>query len=109
MGKKLVVHYLLDVLPLKVVFEPFDRGREINPKGMTCKSLQNIVSFFLTPTTSTDHQAVKKRPKPNANYRSNHALVLIFEPPMLYFVVEYKLICAFSSADFKSVCLLVVE
>ncbi|XP_040993540.1 uncharacterized protein LOC121240207 [Juglans microcarpa x Juglans regia] len=27
MGKKVFVHYRFDILPLKVVFEPFDRGR----------------------------------------------------------------------------------
>ncbi|XP_041008891.1 F-box protein At5g07610-like [Juglans microcarpa x Juglans regia] len=46
----------------------------------------------------------KKLPKPNADHGSNPALVLIFEPSILNFVAGYKLICAFSSADFESAC-----
>ncbi|KAG2724793.1 hypothetical protein I3843_01G032800 [Carya illinoinensis] len=44
----------------------------------------------------------KKLPKPNADHGSNPAIVLIFEPSLLNFVAEYKLICAFSSADFDN-------
>ncbi|KAG6657989.1 hypothetical protein CIPAW_04G128100 [Carya illinoinensis] len=32
-SKKLLVHYLFNELLLKVVFKPFDRGGEINPRG----------------------------------------------------------------------------
>ena len=44
----------------------------------------------------------KKLPKPTANHGSNPALVLIFEPSLLNFIAEYKLICAFPSADFDN-------
>lgn len=46
----------------------------------------------------------KKLPKPNANHESDPALVLMFEPSLLNFVAEYKLICAFPSADFDNAC-----
>ncbi|XP_019154893.1 PREDICTED: F-box protein At5g03970-like [Ipomoea nil] len=42
----------------------------------------------------------KKLPKPTACHGSEPALVLIFEPSLLNFVPEYKLICAFQSDDF---------
>nr|GMD55430.1 F-box protein At5g49610-like isoform X2 [Ipomoea batatas] len=42
----------------------------------------------------------KKLPKPTACHGSEPALVVIFEPSLLNFVPEYKLICAFQSADF---------
>jgi hypothetical protein len=37
----------------------------------------------------------KKLPKPNAYHGSDPSLVLMFEPSLLNFVAEYKLICAF--------------
>ncbi|KAE7999912.1 hypothetical protein FH972_004296 [Carpinus fangiana] len=46
----------------------------------------------------------KKLPKPNANHGSDPSLVLMFEPSLLNFVAEYKLICAFPSADFDNTC-----
>lgn len=46
----------------------------------------------------------KKLPKPNADHGSKPALVLVFEPSLLNFVADYKLICAFSSADFDDAC-----
>ncbi|XP_068344309.1 F-box protein At5g03970-like [Pyrus communis] len=44
----------------------------------------------------------KKLPKPNADHGSNPAIVLIFEPSLLNFVAEYKLICVFPSVDFDN-------
>lgn len=42
----------------------------------------------------------KSIPKQNANHGSDPAVVLVFEPSLLNFVAEYKLVCAFPSADF---------
>lgn len=42
----------------------------------------------------------KSLPKPNAVHGLDPAVVLIFEPSLLNFVAEYKLVCAFPSADF---------
>nr|GLL39238.1 F-box protein At5g49610-like isoform X2 [Ipomoea trifida] len=42
----------------------------------------------------------KKLPKPTASHGYDPKLVLIFEPPLLDFVPEYKLICVFQSTDF---------
>ncbi|EEF40852.1 conserved hypothetical protein [Ricinus communis] len=39
----------------------------------------------------------KKLPRPDANHGSDPALVLVYEPSLLNFVAEYKLICAFQS------------
>lgn len=44
----------------------------------------------------------KVLPKPNCSHGSDPALVLIFEPSLLNFVAEYKLLCAFPSVDFDS-------
>ena len=41
----------------------------------------------------------KKLPKPNAVHGSNPAIVLIFEPSLLNFVAEYKLVCAFPCVE----------
>ncbi|KAJ9172793.1 hypothetical protein P3X46_016001 [Hevea brasiliensis] len=42
-------------------------------------------------------QQWKKLPKPDANHGCDPALVLVFEPSLLNFVADYKLICAFQS------------
>ncbi|KAL5557266.1 hypothetical protein UlMin_039502 [Ulmus minor] len=42
----------------------------------------------------------KRLPKPTAAHGTDPALVLIFEPSLLNFVAEYKLVCAFPCADF---------
>ncbi|KAL3346097.1 hypothetical protein AABB24_024841 [Solanum stoloniferum] len=42
----------------------------------------------------------KELPKSNANHGSVPAIVLLFEPSLLNFVAEYKIICAFPSTDF---------
>lgn len=44
----------------------------------------------------------KKLPKPNGNHGPDPAIVLIFEPSLLSFVAEYKLVCAFPSTDFDN-------
>lgn len=44
----------------------------------------------------------KVLPKPNGFHGPDPALVLIFEPSLLNFVAEYKLLCAFPSTDFDS-------
>lgn len=42
----------------------------------------------------------KVLPKPNCSHGSDPALVFIFEPSILNFVAEYKLLCAFPYVDF---------
>ncbi|XP_004232392.1 F-box protein At5g49610 [Solanum lycopersicum] len=42
----------------------------------------------------------KELPKSNAYHGSDPAIVLLFEPSLLNFVAEYKIICAFPSTDF---------
>ncbi|EXB59108.1 hypothetical protein L484_014603 [Morus notabilis] len=42
----------------------------------------------------------KELPKPNCDHGSDPAVVLIFEPSLLNFAAEYKLICAFPSVNF---------
>ncbi|XP_059642171.1 F-box protein At5g07610-like [Cornus florida] len=44
----------------------------------------------------------KKLPKPNAVHGPDPAIVLVFEPSLFNFVAEYRLICAFPSADFDN-------
>lgn len=46
------------------------------------------------------NQHWKKLPKPEADHGQNPSLVLVFEPSLLNFVADYKLISAFSSTDF---------
>ncbi|KAG7993993.1 hypothetical protein I3843_01G032900 [Carya illinoinensis] len=66
---------------------------------LCCQSRTDDKAYYIcNPVT----KQWKKLPKPNADHGSNPALVLIFEPSILNFVAEYKLICAFSSADFES-------
>ncbi|GAB4847129.1 hypothetical protein Ancab_026138 [Ancistrocladus abbreviatus] len=48
------------------------------------------------------NQQWRKLPKPNADHGTNPALVLIFEPSILNFVPDYKLVCAFPSTDFDN-------
>ncbi|KAG9135814.1 hypothetical protein Leryth_002530 [Lithospermum erythrorhizon] len=46
-------------------------------------------------------QKFKKLPKPSADHGNDAAIVLIFEPSLLNFEAEYKIVCAFQSADFN--------
>ncbi|CAI9110749.1 OLC1v1010825C1 [Oldenlandia corymbosa var. corymbosa] len=43
----------------------------------------------------------KKLPKPNADHGSSTAIALLFEPSLLNFIPEYKVVCAFRSNDFE--------
>ncbi|KAL2905560.1 hypothetical protein RDABS01_004270, partial [Bienertia sinuspersici] len=47
------------------------------------------------------NQHWKKLPKPEADHGQNPSVVLAFEPSLLSFVADYKLICAFPSSDFE--------
>lgn len=42
----------------------------------------------------------KQLPKPNADHGSESSAVIIFQPSLLNFVAEYKVVCAFQSTDF---------
>ncbi|WCJ24880.1 Galactose oxidase/kelch repeat superfamily protein [Euphorbia peplus] len=54
--------------------------------------------YICNPVT----QRWKELPKPKAYHGSDPALVLIFKPSLLNFVVEFKLVCAFTSARVSS-------
>uniref|UniRef100_A0A7C9F6S5 F-box associated beta-propeller type 1 domain-containing protein n=1 Tax=Opuntia streptacantha TaxID=393608 RepID=A0A7C9F6S5_OPUST len=43
----------------------------------------------------------KKLPKPTASHGSTPAIVLVFEPSLLNFVAEYKVVCLFPSTDIE--------
>lgn len=47
------------------------------------------------------NQQWKKLPEPTANHGSNPAIVLVFEPSLLTFVAEYKVVCIYPSTDIE--------
>lgn len=76
--------------------EPVDLRASSNGL-MCCQGRGGYKAYYIcNPVT----KKWKKLPKPNADHGSDPALVLIFEPSLLDFVAEYKLVCAFQSVDF---------
>ncbi|KAL3525400.1 hypothetical protein ACH5RR_013772 [Cinchona calisaya] len=64
---------------------------------LCCQSCSGEKAYYIcNPVT----QRWKKLPKPNADHGSEPAIVLVFEPSLLNFDADYKLICAFPSNDF---------
>lgn len=64
---------------------------------LCCKSCSvEKVYYICNPVT----QQWKKLPKSNARHGSDPAIVLVFEPSLLNFDADFKLICAFPSNDF---------
>lgn len=64
---------------------------------LCCQSCSGEKAYYIcNPVT----QQWKKLPRPNADHGSDPAIVLIFEPSLLNFDADYKLICAFPSNDF---------
>lgn len=47
------------------------------------------------------NQQWKKLPKPTADHGSDPAIVLVFEPSLLNFVADYKVVCIFASNDIE--------
>lgn len=66
--------------------------------GLLCSQGRNEDRYYYLCNPVTKQW--KRLPKPTACHGSDPAIVLIFEPSLLNFVPEYKLICAFQSADF---------
>ncbi|KAA8547347.1 hypothetical protein F0562_003789 [Nyssa sinensis] len=65
---------------------------------LCCQGWRDRAYYICNPVT----KLWKKLPEPNGDHGSNLAVVLVFEPSLLNFVAEYKLICAFPSADFDN-------
>ncbi|XP_059293230.1 F-box protein At5g49610-like [Lycium ferocissimum] len=64
---------------------------------LCCQGREGDKAYYIcNPLT----QQWKKLPKSNANHGPDPAIVLLFEPSVLNFVAEYKIICAFPSTDF---------
>lgn len=81
---------------LRFLPEPVDIRSSSN--GLLCCQGHGVdkAYYICNPVT----QQWKKLPKSNANHGSDPAVVLLFDPSLLNFVVEYKIICAFPSTDF---------
>lgn len=81
---------------LKFLPEPVDLRSSSN--GLLCCQgrAEDKAYYICNPVT----QQWKKLPKSNVNHGPDPAIVLIFEPSLLNFVAEYKIICAFPSTDF---------
>lgn len=78
---------------LKFLPEPVDIRCASNGL-LCCQGRTEYKAYYIcNPVT----QQWKKLPKPDANHGSEPALVLVFEPSLLNFVADYKLICAFQS------------
>ncbi|KAH7520052.1 hypothetical protein FEM48_Zijuj08G0102900 [Ziziphus jujuba var. spinosa] len=83
---------------LKFLPEPVDIRTSSNGL-LCCQGLRGLNAYYIcNPVT----KQWKMLPKPNASHGSDPALVLIFEPSVLNFVADYKLICAFPSVDFDN-------
>ncbi|KAJ7944305.1 F-box protein [Quillaja saponaria] len=76
--------------------EPVDIRTSCN--GLLCCQSRNgdKVYYICNPVT----KQWKTLPKHNADHGCDPAVVLAFEPSLLNFVAEYKLLCAFQSPDF---------
>ncbi|KAG8633158.1 hypothetical protein MANES_18G080700v8 [Manihot esculenta] len=79
---------------LRFLPEPVDVRCSSN--GLLCCQAQGTANgykpyYICNPV----NQQWKKLPKPRANHGSDPALVLVFEPALEKFVVDYRLICAF--------------
>ncbi|KAK9749842.1 hypothetical protein RND81_02G154800 [Saponaria officinalis] len=81
---------------LKFLPEPVDLVASSN--GLLCcrGRTENKAYYICNPV----NREWKKLPKPEADHGYKLALVLVFEPSLVKFEVEYKLICAFPSPDF---------
>ncbi|PHT41109.1 hypothetical protein CQW23_19963 [Capsicum baccatum] len=81
---------------LKFLPEPVDIRSSSN--GLLCCQGRegDKVYYICNPVT----QQWKKLPESNVNHGPDPAIMLVFEPSLLNFVAEYKIICAFPSTDF---------
>lgn len=64
-----------------------------------CQGRTGVKAYYIcNPVT----KQWKKLPNSNANHGPDPAIVLVFEPSLLNFVADYKLVCAFPSIDFDN-------
>lgn len=64
---------------------------------LLCQACSGDRAYYVSnPVT----QKFKKLPKPTSDHGPDPAVVLVFEPSLLKFEAEYKIVCAFQSADF---------
>ncbi|KAA8547345.1 hypothetical protein F0562_003791 [Nyssa sinensis] len=82
---------------LKFLPDPVDIRASSNGL-LCCQGWRDRAYYICNPVT----KLWKKLPEPNGDHGSDPAVVLVFEPSLLNFVAEYKLICAFPSADFDN-------
>ncbi|CAN6680315.1 unnamed protein product [Malus baccata var. baccata] len=84
--------------PLNFLPEPVEIRTSSNGL-LCCQGRDGYKAYYIcNPVT----RKWKKLPKPNADHGCNPAIVLIFEPSLLNFVAEYKLVCVFPSVDFDN-------
>ncbi|CAL5375657.1 unnamed protein product [Camellia sinensis] len=83
---------------MKFLPEPIDIRASSN--GLICCQGQtgDKPYYICNPVT----RQLKKLPKTNADHGLDPAVVLVFEPSLLNFVADYKLVCAFPSVDFDN-------
>lgn len=64
-----------------------------------CQGRTGLKAYYIcNPVT----KQWKTLPNSNANHGPDPAIVLVFEPSLLNFVADYKLVCAFPSVDFDN-------
>ncbi|KAE9466945.1 hypothetical protein C3L33_01135, partial [Rhododendron williamsianum] len=83
---------------LKFLPEPVDIRASSNGL-ICCQGRTGVKAYYIcNPVT----KQWKKLPNSNANHGPDPAIVLVFEPSLLNFVADYKLVCAFPSNDFDN-------
>lgn len=85
-----------------LTFLPEPVNLRASSNGLICcqSRIKDKAYYIVNPVT----KQFKKLLKPNANHGHDPAIVLIFKPSLLNFVADYKLVCAFPSADFDDAC-----
>lgn len=82
---------------LRFLPEPVDIRSSSNGL-LCCQGLAGDKPYYICNLVT---QQWKKLPKPNADHGHHPAIVLVYEPSLLNFKADYKLVCAFPSADFN--------
>ncbi|XAR73878.1 hypothetical protein NMG60_11007996 [Bertholletia excelsa] len=82
---------------LKFLPEPVDIKASANGL-LCCQGIKYKAYYICNPVT----KQWKELPKSNADHGPNPSIVLVFEPSLLNFVADYKVVCAFPSTDFDN-------
>lgn len=82
---------------LKFLPEPVDLKATSNGL-LCCRGRTGDKPYYVCNPVN---QQWKKLPKPNANHGSDPAIALEFEPSLLNFLAEYKVLCVFPSIDIE--------